>query len=125
MIRRPPRSTLFPYTTLFRSALLHQLVGTDHVGFGVQAALVVLGVDLDRAAVGGHEVVLALFFVVVGGDRVMVAGRDEKAHALFLVLGQHGAKAVHVQRLAVVGEVAGKGHQLHALGQRIDRKSVV
>src|SRR3712207_6985166 len=25
MIRRPPRSTLFPYTTLFRSALLHSL----------------------------------------------------------------------------------------------------
>src|SRR2546430_4007680 len=24
MIRRPPRSTLFPYTTLFRSALLFQ-----------------------------------------------------------------------------------------------------
>src|SRR3989442_2511320 len=24
MIRRPPRSTLFPYTTLFRSDLLHQ-----------------------------------------------------------------------------------------------------
>src|SRR3989442_10574201 len=24
MIRRPPRSTLFPYTTLFRSADLHQ-----------------------------------------------------------------------------------------------------
>src|SRR3712207_7720475 len=23
MIRRPPRSTLFPYTTLFRSALVH------------------------------------------------------------------------------------------------------
>src|SRR5438132_4797669 len=26
MIRRPPRSTLFPYTTLFRSALLHGAV---------------------------------------------------------------------------------------------------
>src|SRR6202171_6709523 len=25
MIRRPPRSTLFPYTTLFRSALEHKL----------------------------------------------------------------------------------------------------
>src|SRR3712207_8836195 len=25
MIRRPPRSTLFPYTTLFRSALLDEL----------------------------------------------------------------------------------------------------
>src|SRR2546427_1107170 len=33
MIRRPPRSTLFPYTTLFRSALLerrfHQSSRTD------------------------------------------------------------------------------------------------
>src|SRR5256885_10875846 len=27
MIRRPPRSTLFPYTTLFRSVLVH---GRDH-----------------------------------------------------------------------------------------------
>src|SRR2546425_852653 len=27
MIRRPPRSTLFPYTTLFRSGLRAQLVG--------------------------------------------------------------------------------------------------
>src|SRR5260221_2226492 len=26
MIRRPPRSTLFPYTTLFRSAFLQQTV---------------------------------------------------------------------------------------------------
>src|SRR2546425_8774718 len=26
MIRRPPRSTLFPYTTLFRSVLLEDLV---------------------------------------------------------------------------------------------------
>src|SRR2546430_9024814 len=24
MIRRPPRSTLFPYTTLFRSEIIHQ-----------------------------------------------------------------------------------------------------
>src|SRR2546426_6282875 len=29
MIRRPPRSTLFPYTTLFRSVLLHLLFGHD------------------------------------------------------------------------------------------------
>src|SRR2546430_3020305 len=27
MIRRPPRSTLFPYTTLFRSAIFAWLVG--------------------------------------------------------------------------------------------------
>src|SRR2546422_3294456 len=27
MIRRPPRSTLFPYTTLFRSACRHEIGG--------------------------------------------------------------------------------------------------
>src|SRR2546430_11161471 len=27
MIRRPPRSTLFPYTTLFRSAVQHGVAG--------------------------------------------------------------------------------------------------
>src|SRR3712207_6965301 len=30
MIRRPPRSTLFPYTTLFRSAAGHPIGGPDH-----------------------------------------------------------------------------------------------
>src|SRR3712207_9233569 len=29
MIRRPPRSTLFPYTTLFRSSGLDRKLGTD------------------------------------------------------------------------------------------------
>src|SRR5437763_10092787 len=29
MIRRPPRSTLFPYTTLFRSVLQEKETGTD------------------------------------------------------------------------------------------------
>src|SRR3712207_7677713 len=32
MIRRPPRSTLFPYTTLFRSERAEQLVGGLGVG---------------------------------------------------------------------------------------------
>src|SRR2546426_3031169 len=31
MIRRPPRSTLFPYTTLFRSCLHEPLGGAPHV----------------------------------------------------------------------------------------------
>src|SRR5438552_13933019 len=30
MIRRPPRSTLFPYTTLFRSSELIRVRGWDH-----------------------------------------------------------------------------------------------
>src|SRR5204863_5887666 len=32
MIRRPPRSTLFPYTTLFRSRRARPLPAGDHAG---------------------------------------------------------------------------------------------
>src|SRR3712207_7110317 len=54
MIRRPPRSTLFPYTTLFRSAL--------HVA----------EVAFERAPSGGRKLVLGLgrapVEVLVAGD---------------------------------------------------------
>src|SRR5207248_6908947 len=40
MIRRPPRSTLFPYTTLFRSAFHDR--GTLHVGAPADVALLEL-----------------------------------------------------------------------------------
>src|SRR5256885_13137317 len=33
MIRRPPRSTLFPYTTLFRSVLLGEVMGQPLYAF--------------------------------------------------------------------------------------------
>src|SRR3712207_7465921 len=36
MIRRPPRSTLFPYTTLFRSQLVERLALLDGVAFALQ-----------------------------------------------------------------------------------------
>src|SRR2546422_6924677 len=32
MIRRPPRSTLFPYTTLFRSAFMYVILTRDSLG---------------------------------------------------------------------------------------------
>src|SRR3712207_7259656 len=53
MIRRPPRSTLFPYTTLFRS-------GLRRLGFPV------LEVLLEPAVDGG----------ALGGDALDVAGPD-------------------------------------------------
>src|SRR6201989_1201528 len=31
MMRRPPRSTLFPYTTLFRSLVMHALVSAPRI----------------------------------------------------------------------------------------------
>src|SRR3712207_7130692 len=42
MIRRPPRSTLFPYTTLFRSALVD--VGHEEDRLGGERAQVARGV---------------------------------------------------------------------------------
>src|SRR3712207_8786448 len=39
MIRRPPRSTLFPYTTLFRSAVKRFLLIEDHTLFRESLAL--------------------------------------------------------------------------------------
>src|SRR2546429_5709253 len=44
MIRRPPRSTLFPYTTLFRSPLLPRLAheGRAWIAFGILSALAAL-----------------------------------------------------------------------------------
>src|SRR5256885_5416199 len=41
MIRRPPRSTLFPYTTLFRSSVAQQVEGQSECpdGFGRRNAL--------------------------------------------------------------------------------------
>src|SRR5438876_8131057 len=39
MIRRPPRSTLFPYTTLFRSVLQQRCWrGAEHAGLGAVPA---------------------------------------------------------------------------------------
>src|SRR2546430_11212564 len=70
MIRRPPRSTLFPYTTLFRSQAVdavdrgqHRLVGLADHGLG---AVVDHGAD-QRLLVG--EVVVDLRAAHPGLDR--------------------------------------------------------
>src|SRR2546429_3981831 len=66
MIRRPPRSTLFPYTTLFRSALERfvDLSKSDFIGraaalrekeSGGELPRVTFLVDATDAAVGGDE----------------------------------------------------------------------
>src|SRR5437667_6236190 len=42
MIRRPPRSTLFPYTTLFRSDVLR------HIGYMTQQAALYPGLSVEE-----------------------------------------------------------------------------
>src|SRR2546430_6830694 len=59
MIRRPPRSTLFPYTTLFRSEVRIDGGGRSRPQFGEQCVIafdVSAGIDDDRIAVA-HEYV--------------------------------------------------------------------
>src|SRR3712207_7255980 len=52
MIRRPPRSTLFPYTTLFRSQLGHHLLR----GPAARRAPLRPGAGVACAEVSAHEV---------------------------------------------------------------------
>src|SRR5256885_3806844 len=60
MIRRPPRSTLFPYTTLFRSGSCAPRLGRDHPALqaqqaqGAVIAVVDRGVE-DDVGVGAHR----------------------------------------------------------------------
>src|SRR5258708_18131496 len=51
MIRRPPRSTLFPYTTLFRSVPAALSVGYERGASGAQ---------IIEAVVAGYEVAICL-----------------------------------------------------------------
>src|SRR3712207_8763944 len=55
MIRRPPRSTLFPYTTLFRSGLR---IKTDPVVGDLQVAAVADAAEHDRPIACGDPVSL-------------------------------------------------------------------
>src|SRR2546422_11751947 len=52
MIRRPPRSTLFPYTTLFRSLQGSALAREDRLGFVVDDVDDVAHRDVDLAGSG-------------------------------------------------------------------------
>src|SRR5258708_31874887 len=75
MIRRPPRSTLFPYTTLFRSVYLGDLVGQVF-------AMFVLTVAAAEAAIG--LAILVVYFRNRGSIAASAAAtvRDRKSTRL-------------------------------------------
>src|SRR3712207_7344330 len=78
MIRRPPRSTLFPYTTLFRSA---KAIVLRHGGLGVEVDEVrPAATRLDHRCCGAAEAVRAEYRAVAVIDRP--AHQDRKSTRL-------------------------------------------
>src|SRR3712207_7129843 len=99
MIRRPPRSTLFPYTTLFRSfvhggmssLLMDQLLGSAAIAAGLWGMTVRLEVDYRRPvplstpltmraqvteAAGRKCVVTGTIATTAAPDRTLVEARE-------------------------------------------------
>src|SRR3712207_7649968 len=82
MIRRPPRSTLFPYTTLFRSMARIGTVSVVLLAAGVLALGLALLVDRPRtwwAAVGGAAAVpIGLWPLLAAAAGEVSPGRSEE-----------------------------------------------
>src|SRR3712207_8097269 len=82
MIRRPPRSTLFPYTTLFRSGPI--AVNTSvFVGYKIGGALGVLATTLG-AVLPSFLIILivASFFVEIQNNIIVEKVLDRKSTRL-------------------------------------------
>ena len=76
MIRRPPRSTLFPYTTLFRSAILFVSAAANHYlgNEGVYYSSVFGGLaDLDAMALSMVDMVQKLIPLKVAAVSIIIA----------------------------------------------------
>src|SRR2546430_12378184 len=140
MIRRPPRSTLFPYTTLFRSALAVGTKFTAFYGVLVLIALIVLalprtwrGLRLAAVAVGA---VVGLYWYAVNivetgrffGDTSVFHGLTavlQPRENLYALLGLSvdsidlsGAKGADLLLYPVAALVAAAGLTLRAVRRR-------
>src|SRR5260370_32495144 len=114
MIRRPPRSTLFPYTTLFRSQqrkaalVLVARVVQELARIPVVARLVVVPLDQERHL--GHEAALVLVHQIVGegaavlgealGDLGLRLGREVLPEGAVVKLDLGGERTVRLELVA-------------------------
>src|SRR2546430_17737003 len=83
MIRRPPRSTLFPYTTLFRSALIERGHRTRFVATG-QTGIFIEGWGIAVDAVVADFIAGASEWLVLeaakDADIILVEGQGSLIH---------------------------------------------
>src|SRR5687768_18370004 len=70
MIRRPPRSTLFPYTTLFRSGLELDVERLDHASGGVCLLVQVRDLFVEVVRLGLQLAHTALQLLEIGRARL-------------------------------------------------------
>src|SRR5258708_25811980 len=76
MIRRPPRSTLFPYTTLFRSP---DLIGDAQVGSGDGRTSPYFNVSIDRKSTrlnSSHQIISYAVFCLKKKNHTRPARRS-------------------------------------------------
>src|SRR3712207_8274533 len=79
MIRRPPRSTLFPYTTLFRSIGAPHRVRTADGGL-VMSTYIARRLLLSAISLFGLTMLVFVFLRAVPGDTaVLVLGPDARS----------------------------------------------
>src|SRR3712207_1082122 len=113
MIRRPPRSTLFPYTTLFRSFVVPEGVSDERALFASDAVSTGwMGADLagtgpgDVVAVwgaGGVGQMAARAAMLLGAERVYVI--DRLPERLAQVREHVGAETIDYSRTDVLAEL--------------------
>src|SRR5256885_8115021 len=90
MIRRPPRSTLFPYTTLFRSgtvnrALLDLLDETSYAAVGILFVLFLVLQRRDRKSTRLNSRHLVISYAVFCLKKKKHTGLRQERHALDVV----------------------------------------
>src|SRR5436190_15619888 len=96
MMRRPPRSTLFPYTTLFRSGIsdkfdLIRKDAFDRIG----------GYDIERFAAGGQDMDLCLRQIVRYRNRSEEHTSELQSHSdLVCRLLLEKKKEYHIESVA-------------------------
>src|SRR5256884_6917397 len=100
MIRRPPRSTLFPYTTLFRSHLFLAIAGRDRDPAG----------QLLKRQGASHEAILQALAGVRGTQRVT----SQNPEATYAALDKYARDLTELARKQkldpVIGREIGRAH---------------